>query len=257
MITEKERFLSHVIKLKNGCWHWSGRFHHHKRPEFLVSKKRYLAAGIVALNLFKNIEVPKSIKLTYLCKDNICVNPDHLSLEKRKCLYENCTNLVISKNLCGKHYQRQRYNTSSMMDDLFKLKTDLINIGKYICSQCKDIKIINEFGKDKKNRWGINGICKLCLKNKKEENGAHLKRNYNLTPEEYNKKLETQNQVCAVCKKLNNPIWRKLSVDHNHETKQIRGLLCNSCNFIIGLAKEDTIILSELIKYLNFWNEKL
>ena len=52
----------------------------------------------------------------------------------------------------------------------------------------------------------------------------------------YEQKLKDQNGVCAICKQ---PEIRKcnrtntvhdLSVDHDHVTKQVRGLLCGACN---------------------------
>src|SRR6266702_1023137 len=69
-------------------------------------------------------------------------------------------------------------------------------------------------------------------KNKK----SRLQCRYGLTEEDYNKKYEQQNGVCAICKKpetiLHN-ITKKvmsLSVDHSHITGKNRDLLCHVCN---------------------------
>jgi hypothetical protein len=78
-----------------------------------------------------------------------------------------------------------------------------------------------------------------------------LKRNYNITFEEYNKLFAEQEGKCAICGVHQNDLKKKLSVDHNHETGEIRGLLCNSCNLSLGHAKEDTKILLKMIDYLN------
>jgi len=43
---------------------------------------------------------------------------------------------------------------------------------------------------------------------------------------------------------------RELSVDHNHETNKIRGLLCNHCNIGLGNFKDSTTLLSLAIEYL-------
>jgi hypothetical protein len=49
---------------------------------------------------------------------------------------------------------------------------------------------------------------------------------------DYDRMLRKQKGVCAICKK---PCARgRLSVDHNHKTLVIRGLLCNSCNTKLG-----------------------
>ena len=84
-----------------------------------------------------------------------------------------------------------------------------------------------------------------------------LKRYYGLSMETYNLMLAAQNGVCAICKGMETYKPKSyagpkaLSVDHNHETGAIRGLLCSNCNYIIGHCKEDRDILIEAIKYLD------
>lgn len=84
-----------------------------------------------------------------------------------------------------------------------------------------------------------------------------LKANFNLTLKDYNNLLEKQNNVCAICGKEEvvfdkraNKI-KALAVDHNHETGQVRGLLCNNCNQALGKFKDNIIYLQNAIKYLN------
>jgi hypothetical protein len=82
-----------------------------------------------------------------------------------------------------------------------------------------------------------------------------LKRNYNITIEDYNKLFEKQQGKCAICGKHQNELKRKLAVDHNHITGEIRGLLCGNCNKILGFAYEDINILQNTIKYMKIKNE--
>jgi hypothetical protein len=85
----------------------------------------------------------------------------------------------------------------------------------------------------------------------------HLKKKYNLSLTQYNKMLEEQNGVCAICgnketvKDKRTNVIRKLSVDHNHTTGKIRDLLCDSCNNLLGQIKENINICYLLIDYLN------
>src|SRR3990167_8472300 len=44
-----------------------------------------------------------------------------------------------------------------------------------------------------------------------------------------------QNNKCPICHR---GIKKNLSVDHNHSTKKIRGLICNNCNLSIGNAND-------------------
>ena len=76
----------------------------------------------------------------------------------------------------------------------------------------------------------------------------HLQRKFNLSPDEYKKKLESQGGVCAICK---NECTRALAVDHNHITGQVRGLLCNKCNRGIGYLSDSIDLLQASIDYLN------
>jgi len=56
-----------------------------------------------------------------------------------------------------------------------------------------------------------------------------LKKNYNLTVNQYNNMCKAQENVCAICH--NPPKKRRLVVDHCHKTGIIRGLLCWRCNY--------------------------
>ncbi len=40
------------------------------------------------------------------------------------------------------------------------------------------------------------------------------------------------------------------SVDHNHNTGKVRGLLCNNCNAGIGLFQDSIKILEKALLYL-------
>jgi len=77
---------------------------------------------------------------------------------------------------------------------------------------------------------------------------SQLRRNYGLTPVEYNKLLVGQNNSCAICGKP--PYKVRLSVDHSHISNKVRGLLCFHCNTILGHAYDDIKILSNAVKYL-------
>lgn len=93
--------------------------------------------------------------------------------------------------------------------------------------------------------------------NKEHIREGHLRVRFGITAEDYNKLLELQSGGCAICKQ-SCLTGRRLAVDHNHETNEIRGLLCNSCNAGIGHFKEDENLLLNAIEYLKrtTWNKK-
>jgi hypothetical protein len=58
---------------------------------------------------------------------------------------------------------------------------------------------------------------------------------YGISLEIYESILIEQNYCCAICGKHQSNFKKRLAVDHNHETGEIRGLLCTGCNkFIIS-----------------------
>jgi hypothetical protein len=69
--------------------------------------------------------------------------------------------------------------------------------------------------------------------------------------------LASQGGVCATCRRPETARdnrygkRRRLSVDHNHQTGKVRGLLCTRCNHAIGLALERRDILLAMVAYLD------
>lgn len=63
-----------------------------------------------------------------------------------------------------------------------------------------------------------------------------------------------QGAKCAICEKLESSFKMRLSVDHNHKTGQVRGLLCYRCNkFIVGRHTLESAL--KVVKYLEIERE--
>lgn len=80
-------------------------------------------------------------------------------------------------------------------------------------------------------------------------------RRYGITLEEYDTMLMKQNDVCAICKnpetmKHKSGRFYNLSIDHDHETGRVRGLLCRNCNVGLGNFADDILQLRSAISYL-------
>jgi DNA-directed RNA polymerase subunit RPC12/RpoP len=85
---------------------------------------------------------------------------------------------------------------------------------------------------------------------------SNLKLRYNLTPQEYETKLTSQDYKCALCGKDANDNVRRgkvepLYVDHCHKTNKLRDLLCHQCNSGLGHLKDNIEILQKAIDYLH------
>lgn len=77
---------------------------------------------------------------------------------------------------------------------------------------------------------------------------AWLLRYYGITLEFYRGLLASQNGVCAICLKVDD--YYSLAVDHNHETGNVRGLLCSNCNLALGKFKDSPDLLRKAGEYL-------
>lgn len=77
---------------------------------------------------------------------------------------------------------------------------------------------------------------------------------YGLSEEEYQKMLNQQKGLCAICNepeiRTRNGKTQTLHIDHNHITGEVRALLCSACNVAIGYFREDPQILLAAVEYL-------
>lgn len=76
-----------------------------------------------------------------------------------------------------------------------------------------------------------------------------LEKAYGITFVEFEGMLVAQNGVCAICRGVN-PSGERLSVDHDHRTNRVRGLLCRKCNAGIGHFKDGAALLRAAAEYI-------
>jgi hypothetical protein len=79
---------------------------------------------------------------------------------------------------------------------------------------------------------------------------SHLKRKYGITPEDYDRMLEAQGGVCGICERLPREDI-SFHVDHDHETGEIRGLLCFRCNNALGDFEDDIDRMRKALRYVD------
>ncbi len=75
-----------------------------------------------------------------------------------------------------------------------------------------------------------------------------LERAYGVDQWWYDNKLREQDYRCAICQ-TDKPEgrWKRFVVDHDHETGQVRGLLCNACNWKLGKIEQFGEAVSEYL----------
>ena len=81
-----------------------------------------------------------------------------------------------------------------------------------------------------------------------EDHRAKIWKLYGLTSEGYETLLKDQKGVCALCGRP--PKIQRLSVDHDHDTGRIRGLLCRGCNSSLGQLGDTLDNLKKVLIYL-------
>lgn len=118
------------------------------------------------------------------------------------------------------------------------------------CVICSEPFKVSSFNSSKKY---CSDVCKESGKSQRNKT-QKLKSTYGISIEVYQKLLETQQNRCAICvRKIDgnvNSEKLRAFVDHNHQTGQVRGLLCVHCNSIVGYCREDKSILLQAIQYL-------
>jgi hypothetical protein len=109
------------------------------------------------------------------------------------------------------------------------------------CSSCKTSQPRTEFGFSEKNTDGFLSKCRDCLSRYRQTNV------YGITEEELKALLSYQGLKCAICKRYLTQMSKKkktrvFSVDHNHKTGRVRGLLCFVCNrTLLGMFTEERL----------------
>lgn len=123
------------------------------------------------------------------------------------------------------------------------------------CPKCKQDKLFSKG----LGTGGLQTYCKDCSaeygaawakteKGKASLRKSRLRHYYGITDADYERFLLSQNGKCAICGQV--PDLRRLDVDHNHISGEVRGLLCNQCNQAIGLFQDNVELLSSAIAYL-------
>ena len=139
------------------------------------------------------------------------------------------------------------------------------------CLGCKKIKNLDKFGFHSRDK-NFRSRCKECAKNEYKayvernreqylisQSFSQLKKIYGITKEEYENKLKSQNNKCAICsaETPQQKNIKRFSVDHCHKTTQVRGLLCSPCNKGLGCFFDNISILEKAVEYLRYYSEDL
>ena len=105
------------------------------------------------------------------------------------------------------------------------------------CKRCKVIKPLRAFNFNATGRKFASIRCIECDKEKAKERNMEK---FGITLKQYNKMLKNQGNTCKICKTQvpgGNGRW---SIDHDHKTGVVRGLVYQTCNGSLGFAQDDS-----------------
>lgn len=174
------------------------------------------------------------------------------------CSIEGCGREHCGRGFCSKHYQAFRTHGDPNHK---RPRPSVREDGLKKCSRCKLLKVLEEFSRRTLNNR-LNSWCKKCAARRQGDlyrnnpelrlrvNEGNIRRKYGLSPEGRKEMFEKQGGLCAICKQPETSKNMRLSVDHDHETGKIRGLLCSNCNTALGLLKESPGIAQAATDYL-------
>ena len=121
-------------------------------------------------------------------------------------------------------------------------------VDKKKCRHCKRRYPVSAFKPNPKTCDGLGSCCNRCERNRR------LIKLFGITLAHYESLLKKQRGRCAICLSTrptrHSTRFQNFSVDHDHNTGKIRGLLCNQCNRALGLFGDDAERLARALIYL-------
>lgn len=131
------------------------------------------------------------------------------------------------------------------------------------CKNCGEDKPNEEYYKRVASKDGLAFNCKSCSDETAREwnnrntdkrfetrRKSHLRRKFDISLEQYSELLKKQNNCCAVCERHVSEFNKELAVDHNHQTGEIRGLLCTNCNYRLVAKHTNGELLRKIADYV-------
>lgn len=117
------------------------------------------------------------------------------------------------------------------------------------CTRCGEDKDLDDFGHHSTGLMKRKSTCRRCCSIRARES-TWKSQGIDCTWEDYLGLVELQQNRCAICGEPPTAHYGRLTLDHNHATGGVRGLLCHSCNVAIGHLRDNPTIARSAAEYL-------
>lgn len=118
------------------------------------------------------------------------------------------------------------------------------------CSACGETKPRSDYYLAAPGMPGLRPYCKPCHAARRRQAyqtaggrdatyDRHLRREYGITLDDYNRLLRKQRNRCACCGDRATASSHRLGVDYNAEKKEVRGLVCRRCILVVAALVDD------------------
>lgn len=118
-----------------------------------------------------------------------------------------------------------------------------VGTGEKQCARCREVKPVGSFDRQRSQAGGYNCYCKACRSGLARS--AYFHKRYGITVQELEDMVAEQGCLCAICR--TGPAEH---LDHDHQTGQVRRVLCFPCNGGLGQFRDDPELLRRAIDYL-------
>lgn len=200
-----------------------------------------------------------------------------VEMDTKACTIEGCERKHLSRGWCSAHYWRWRHYGDPLHGGSVRPlgRGYARDATERECIGCHLVKPADQFYR--KTDGHLRSKCIPCWSDdtrayvqadrvaaterarryRKRRPDVHrrgsLKFNYGLTLEQFLEMYESQDGCCIMSfcrRKFDGPFDRRVHVDHDHATGEVRALLCHRCNQGLGFFQDNPSHLLIAVEYL-------
>ena len=221
-------------------------------PESLVMVFRLTELQVQALNdalgqvgedPFPYVAAPKAerkVKAKPTCIEAGCEEPWHGRY--RRCFWHWLATLGIENQVRAAEFRLEQASKAPDFVPRARVKPQEWPPGQRWCSGCQSFIPLH---------YASGSRCRACAS--RAAHASRIERTYEITREEYDQLFAWQDGRCYICGRRSK---KRLAIDHDHRTNEVRGLLCAGdewgCNVSLRMVLNDVAAARRLLDYVEW-----